>query len=107
MTQPYSETGDGITPVFSFPSTHGVVHAVRVDYAPGASTSGSHRHPAGAYVYVLDGAVRMGLDHQEPEILRAGDAFYEGPDDIHSVSANASGTEPASLIAYVPRTLAW
>jgi quercetin dioxygenase-like cupin family protein len=73
---------------------------VRVDYAPGGYTPGSHRHPAGAYVYVLDGAVRMGLNHQEPAILRAGDALYEGPDDIHSLSANARDTEPASLIAY-------
>ena len=55
------------------------VQAIRVDYAPGGHTAGTHRHPPGASVSVLVGAVAMGV--------------------LHSVSANASGTEPASLIA--------
>ena len=43
----------------------------------------------------------MGLNSEEPTILRAGDALYEGPDDAHTGSANASLFEPASVIAFV------
>jgi quercetin dioxygenase-like cupin family protein len=100
MTRPYSETGDRITPLFDLPSPFGVVQAVRIDYAPGGHTPGSYRHPAGAYVYVLEGAVRMGLNHQEPLVLGQGETLYEDTDDLHTVSANASSNEPASLIAF-------
>lgn len=36
----------------------------------------------------------------EPKTLVAGDVFYETPDDIHSVSRNASDTEPARFLVY-------
>ena len=100
MTEPYSDTGDRITPLFNLPSRHGVVQAVRIDYAPGGYTPGSHRHPAGAHVHVLDGAVRMGIDDEPARVLSAGDSLYEAPDQVHSVSANASDTAPATLIAF-------
>ena len=35
----------------------GRVNAVRVDYEPGGYTRGTHRHSAGAYVYVIEGSV--------------------------------------------------
>jgi quercetin dioxygenase-like cupin family protein len=38
----------------------------------------------------------------EPEaIYRAGESFYEAPNGVHLVSANASSTEPAKLVAYL------
>ena len=30
--------------------------------------------------------------------LKAGDTFYEGPDDIHTVGRNASKTKPAKFV---------
>ena len=55
---PHSGTGERVTPVLDFPSRDGLsVQAVRVDYEPGGFTRGTHRHPAGAYVYVIDGSV--------------------------------------------------
>jgi quercetin dioxygenase-like cupin family protein len=37
----------------------------------------------------------------EPEaIYRAGESFYEAPNGVHVVSANASQTEAATFIAY-------
>jgi quercetin dioxygenase-like cupin family protein len=33
-------------------------------------------------------------------IYRAGDSFYEEPNGVHLVSANASATEPAVFLAY-------
>jgi quercetin dioxygenase-like cupin family protein len=97
----HSETGERVTPVLEFPSRDGlVVHAIRVDYAPAGFTHGTHRHPAGAYVYVIDGSVVFGLDDHEPVVLKAGDSFYEPPGALHAVSRNASDQLPASLIAF-------
>jgi quercetin dioxygenase-like cupin family protein len=98
---PNSNTGERITPVLDFPSRDGLaVQAIRVDYEPGGSMCGTHRHPAGAYVYVIEGSVRFGLDDREPVVLKAGESFYEPPGALHSVSRNASQELPASLIAF-------
>jgi quercetin dioxygenase-like cupin family protein len=97
---PQTDTGERVTEVLDFPSPHGRVNAVRVDYAPGGFTVGTHRHPAGAYVYVIEGSVLFGIDHGEPFVLKAGDAYYEPPTAVHSVSRNASEEHPASLIAF-------
>ena len=97
---PETDTGERVTPVLDFPSRDGLaVHAVRVDYAPGGF-SREHRHPAGAYVYVIDGSVLFGVGGREPVQLKAGDSFYEPPGALHSVSRNASEDVPASFIAF-------
>jgi len=98
---PLSGTGERVTPVLDFPSRDGLsVQAIRVDYEPGGFTRGSHRHPARAYVYVTDGSVEFVVGDGEPTVLKAGESFYEPPGALHSVSRNASGDEPASLIAF-------
>ncbi len=98
---PQSDTGERVTEVLDFPSRDGLtVQAVRVDYEPGGFTRGTHRHPAGAYVYVIDGSVKFGIDDGEPVVLKAGESFYEPPGALHSVSRNASQDRPASLIAF-------
>jgi quercetin dioxygenase-like cupin family protein len=97
---PESDTGERVTPVLDYPSRDGLaVHAVRVDYSPGGY-SAVHRHPAGAYVYVMDGSVLFGVGGREPVRLKAGDSFYEPPGALHSVSRNASDEVPASFIAF-------
>jgi quercetin dioxygenase-like cupin family protein len=98
---PQTDTGERVTPVLDFPSRDGLaVQAIRVDYEPGGFTAGTHVHPAGAYVYVIDGSVVFGLDDGEPVVLKAGESFYEPPGALHSVSRNASEDAPASLIAF-------
>ena len=98
---PHSDTGERVTPVLDFPARDGlVVQPIRVDYEPVGFTRGTHRHPAGAYVYVVDGSVLFGLDDREPVVLNAGESFYEPPRALHSVSRNASQELPASLIAF-------
>lgn len=95
-----SDTGERVTAVLDYPSRDGLaVHAARVDYAPGGF-SRVHRHPAGAYVYVIDGSVMFGVGGREPVQLKAGDSFYEPPGALHSVSRNASEEAPASFIAF-------
>jgi quercetin dioxygenase-like cupin family protein len=97
----HSDTGERVTPVLDFPFRHGlVVQAIRVDYEPAGFTRGTHRHPAGAYVYVIDGSLMFGIDGDEPVLLKAGESFYEPPGALHSVSRNASQDLPASMIAF-------
>jgi quercetin dioxygenase-like cupin family protein len=70
---------------------------LEVVYPPGVASS-SHRHNAHTFVYVLEGTVVMQVAGGEPQTLVAGQTFYETPDDIHSVSRNASDTEPAKIL---------
>jgi quercetin dioxygenase-like cupin family protein len=98
---PLSGTGERVTPVLDFPSRDGLsVQAIRVDYEPGGFTRGTHRHPAGAHVYVIDGSVEFLVGDGEPIVLNIGESSYEPPGALHSVSRNASGDVPASLIAF-------
>ena len=70
-----------------------------VEYAPGA-VDPIHRHNAHVFVYVLEGSIVMQVQGGAPVTLRPGQTFYEGPDDIHLVGRNASGTEPAKFLAF-------
>jgi len=72
---------------------------LEVRYPPGVR-SASHRHNAHTVVYVLEGTVIMQVAGGERKTLTAGEVFYENPNDIHSVSMNASDTEPARILVY-------
>ena len=70
---------------------------VTVEYAPGAS-SNQHRHNAHTFVYVLEGSIVMQVKGGPEVTLGPGQSFYESPDDIHTVSRNASKTAPAKFL---------
>ena len=70
---------------------------IEVSYPPGAKDV-VHRHDAHAFVYVLEGQIVMQLKGKPAVTLKAGQTFYEGPDDIHVVGRNASSTEPARFV---------
>jgi quercetin dioxygenase-like cupin family protein len=72
---------------------------VEVTYEPGGSNT-AHRHPCPVIGYVLEGALRMQVKGQPERIYKPGDSFFESPDDVHQVSANASDTESARFLAY-------
>ena len=76
------------------------MRGVMVDYAPGAS-SPSHTHSPSAFIYatVLEGEVRSQINDRPEQTLKAGENFYEMPGDHHGVSANASATRPARVLA--------
>ncbi len=73
---------------------------VLVEYGPGAS-SPAHTHPASAFIYatVLEGAVRIQVNGGPVTVYRAGENFVEMPGDHHDISANASDTESAKMLA--------
>ncbi|MEN5399260.1 cupin domain-containing protein [Achromobacter xylosoxidans] len=68
-----------------------------VDYPPGGADP-VHRHDAHAFVYVLEGSIVMQVKGGREVTLTAGQTFYEGPDDIHTVGRNASQTRPARFL---------
>lgn len=72
---------------------------LEVSYPPGVK-SASHRHNAHTIVYVLEGTVIMQVAGGEKKTLTVGQVFYENPNDVHSVSMNASDTEPARILVY-------
>jgi quercetin dioxygenase-like cupin family protein len=73
--------------------------AVEVHYGPGES-SPPHSHACAVIGYVVEGALRTQVKGEAEAIYKTGDAFYEAPNGIHLVSANASQTEAATFIAY-------
>ena len=85
-------------PIPNLPGKRLVSHIV--DYPPGAS-SASHRHGPSAfiYAYVLSGEIRSQVDDEPARVYRAGETWFESPGAHHRVSANASDTEPARLLA--------
>ena len=76
------------------------IKGVLVEYQPGGS-SPAHTHADSAFIYatVLEGAIRSQVNNGPVIVYRAGESFSEMPGDHHGVSANASETEPARLLA--------
>lgn len=68
-----------------------------VDYPPGAADP-VHRHNAYGFVYVLEGSIVMQVNGGKEVTLTAGQTYYEGPEDIHTVGRNASQTRPAKFL---------
>jgi quercetin dioxygenase-like cupin family protein len=76
------------------------VRMITVTYLPGGA-SVPHRHDAQVFVYVLEGSLIMQVKGGTAVTLGPGQTFYEGPDDIHQVSANASRTAPAKILVFL------
>lgn len=73
---------------------------ITVTYVPGGASL-PHRHDAQVFVYVLEGQMTMQVRGQAAVTLGPGQTFYEGPGDIHEISANASQTAPAKLLVFM------
>src|SRR6266478_2826993 len=71
---------------------------VEVTYAPGAGSK-PHSHPCPVIGYVVSGELRTQVKGGSEATYKAGESFYEPPNGVHLVSANASKTEPAKLLA--------
>jgi quercetin dioxygenase-like cupin family protein len=76
------------------------VKGVLVEYGPGGYSS-AHTHAKSALIYatVLEGAILSAVNGGEVKTFTAGQNFTELPGDRHDVSANASKTAPAKLLA--------
>ena len=76
------------------------IKGVLVEYGPGGRSEG-HTHPPSAFIYatVLEGAIASQVNDGPGKTYLAGQSFSELPGDRHLVSANASKTKPAKLLA--------
>ncbi|MGO9338533.1 MAG: cupin domain-containing protein [Terracidiphilus sp.] len=73
---------------------------VEVNYGPGESSL-PHSHPCAVIGYVVEGSIRTQVKGEPEVTVKAGQSFYEAPNGVHLVSANASSSEPAKLLAYL------
>jgi len=71
---------------------------VRVIYGPGGFTP-PHRHGGTVTAYITKGQIRSQLNDGPVEVFDVGQSFFEPLGTIHRVSANASNTDGAELIA--------
>ena len=95
--------GEKVTLVFdhALPNVPGKSMKVQlVEYEPGVSSI-PHTHPDSAFIYatVLEGAVRSKINDNPVQVYHAGESFFELPGDHHRISANASDTKPARMLA--------
>jgi quercetin dioxygenase-like cupin family protein len=76
------------------------LEAVTVSYPPGAK-SGAHHHANSAFImaYVISGAIRSQVEGEPARVYHAGETWSEAPGAHHTISENASATEPAELLA--------
>lgn len=74
------------------------VTVVRVTYGPGGFTP-PHRHAGTVTAYITKGQIRSQLKGGPVEVFDVGQSFFEPPGAIHLVSANASNTDWAELLA--------
>jgi quercetin dioxygenase-like cupin family protein len=96
-----SSTPDTVEPITShaLPNVPGKrVTIVRVFYGPGGFTA-AHRHAGSVTAYITKGEIRSQLAGGPVETFKVGQSFFEPPGATHLISANASATEPAELIA--------
>ncbi len=103
-------------PAHSHPAPEPIVHEVMtqplpdhpgkealiltVEYPPGGADP-VHRHDAHGFVYVLEGHIVMGVAGGREVTLGPGEAFHEGPEDLHTVGRNASRVEPAKFVVFL------
>jgi quercetin dioxygenase-like cupin family protein len=100
-SDPAGSTLDTVEPIGSYalPNVPGKrVTIVRVFYGPGGFTR-AHRHAGSVTAYITKGEIRSQLAGGPVETFKVGQSFFEPPGAVHVVSANASNTEPAELVA--------
>jgi quercetin dioxygenase-like cupin family protein len=74
--------------------------AVVVDYPPGgASAPHTHAKSSFIYAYVISGSIESKVNDGATRVYKAGESWSEPPGASHSISRNASRTEPAKLLA--------
>lgn len=73
---------------------------VEVTYGPGES-SPPHSHPCAVIGYVVEGALRTQVKGEAEAIYKTGESFYEAPNGVHLISANAGEKTPMKFLAYL------
>jgi quercetin dioxygenase-like cupin family protein len=103
--EPASKSSDQnpvVRPVFNQPTNvpGKSLEAVTVSYPP-AAKSVPHHHAKSAFImaYVISGAIRSQVEGEPARVYHVGETWGEAPGAHHTISENASATEPAELLA--------
>jgi quercetin dioxygenase-like cupin family protein len=103
MTRPLMAQ-EAVSPSFISKDLAGVsgkeIQMYTVDFPPGYSIP-VHRHNAQVFLYVLEGSIVTQVKGGKEITLTPGQSYYENPDDIHTVSRNASSTKPAKFLVFM------
>jgi len=94
-------TAQRVIPIASYPLANAPgknVTVVRVIYGPGGFTP-PHYHDGSVTAHVVRGQIKSQLKGGGVETFAPGQTFFEPPGSVHMVSANASNTEEAELLA--------
>ena len=75
-------------PIFEAPEP-ARVRAMQVAFEPGARTAW-HKHPLGQTLHVISGVGLVGLRHEIPQVIKAGDTVWIPPGEEHWHGASAS-----------------
>jgi quercetin dioxygenase-like cupin family protein len=77
------------------------VRITLLDLMPGHA-SAPHRHPNHhVFGYIVDGTYEWKIDDGPVRTFKPGEAFYEPPGALHSVSRNASATDRAKIVVFM------
>jgi len=76
------------------------MRGVLVEYGPGGYNP-AHTHAKSAFIYatVIEGEIRSKVNDGKEKLFKTGENWIEVPGDHHLVSANASKTKPAKILA--------
>ncbi|MDR6666006.1 cupin domain-containing protein [Rhizobium sp. 1399] len=76
------------------------MRGVLVEYGPGGYNP-AHTHAKSAFIYatVIEGQIKSKVNDGKEKVFKTGENWIEVPGDHHLVSANASKTKPAKILA--------
>lgn len=76
------------------------MRGVLVEYGPGGYNP-AHTHAESAFIYatVIEGEIRSKVNDGKEKVFKTGENWIEVPGDHHLISANASKTKPAKILA--------
>jgi len=76
------------------------MRGVLVEYGPGGYNP-AHTHAKSAFIYatVIEGEIKSKVNDGAEKVFKTGENWIEVPGDHHLVSANASKTKPAKILA--------
>lgn len=77
---------------------------LRIELPPmtgNADPESGHRHPGDTIVYVESGTVTNQMNDEPAKEFRAGESWYEGPNELHAQFRNNDPEETAVVIVFM------
>src|SRR3954462_5221072 len=72
---------------------------LEVTIPPGPGST-PHRHPGLVMGYVLEGVLKFAIAGGPPQLVKAGEVFYEPPNVLHTPSGSAVPGQPVRFLVF-------